>query len=420
MTATRQNAALLGPYRVLDLTDEKGELAGSILANLGADVIKVEPPGGDPSRHRPPFFQDRADPEASLPWWAFNVNKRSITLNLRAAEGQALFKRLVATADFVLESFRPGYLAELGLGYADLAQTNPRIILTSITPFGQTGPYSQWAASDLTLQALGGFLYVNGDEDRPPVRISADLAYGHGGGAGAAGSLVAHHHRQKTGRGQHVDVSIQDYITWTPLNMTMAAQVRHQSPTRSALGMRFHSNTLSLRYRWRCKDGLIIFRPISAGGGKAQYLTLLAWMREHGFDDPVLTAKDWSGADFDAMTQADYDAIATVVQAFLDTRTVAELSARAVTDRLRLAPAATAKDIVESPQIQARQTLAPVAHEQQADPIVYAGPFARFSDTPPPPYRRPPRIGEHNLAVYRDELGYTDAELGKLAAGGVL
>ena len=113
-------AELLRPYRALDLTDELGELAGRILADLGADVIKVEPPGGDPSRWRPPFRADVPDPEASLPWWAANRNKRSITLDLESADGQALFRRMAATADFVLESFLPGYLEALGLGYAHL------------------------------------------------------------------------------------------------------------------------------------------------------------------------------------------------------------------------------------------------------------------------------------------------------------
>ena len=381
-SATRQAAPLLGPYRVLDLTDERGELAGRILADLGADVVKVEPPGGDPSRMRPPFYQQHPDPERSLAWWASNALKRSVTLNLDCAEGQALFKRLVETADFVVESFKPGYLASLGLAYADLAAINPRIIVTSITPYGQTGPYRDYAASDLTLQAQGGFLYVNGDADRPPVRISADLAYRHAGGQGAAGSLVAHYHRQRTGRGQHVDVSMQDYIAWTPLDMTMAAQVQHLSLKRSAAGMRFHSPAASFRFRWRCKDGMLTFRALGSGAGQPQFVKLLAWMRECGFDDPVLTSKDWAGADLRTITQAEYDALADVIQAFLETKTVAELYARAVVDRLRLAPAASVRDIVTSPQIRAREALVDVEHPQLGTSFAYPGPVARFSNAP--------------------------------------
>jgi crotonobetainyl-CoA:carnitine CoA-transferase CaiB-like acyl-CoA transferase len=398
-SAQRPGSELLRPYRVLDLTNELGELAGRILADLGADVIKVEPPDGDASRWRPPFFGDRPDPEASLPWWASNLNKRGITLDLHAAQGQALFRRLVQTADFVLESFPPGYLDGLGLGYSALAELNPRVILTSITPFGQTGPYAQFPATDLTLQALGGFLYVNGDADRPPVRISADLAYRHGGGQGAAGSLVAHYQRQRTGRGQHVDVSIQDYIAWTPLNVTFAAQVQHANTMRQAVGFRAHTVGVKFRFTWPCKDGRIAFRPLVTGGGKAQYEALVKWMTEEGFGEPILTARDWAGSDNRAITQDEYNQIAAVIERFLRTRTLDELYEKAVQLRFRLAPAATAKDMVESRQIQARGLLVSVAHPAIDRTVIYPGPFARFTATPIENFRRPPLLGEDNVAI---------------------
>ena len=355
---------LLRPYRVLDLTNELGELAGRKLADLGADVVKIEPPDGDPSRLRPPFYADRPDRESSLPWWASNLNKRSVVLDLESPEGRSAFRGLVETADFVLESFQPGYLESLGLGYAALAEINPRVILTSITPFGQTGPYSHYPATDLTLQALGGFLYVNGDADRAPVRISADLAYRHGGGQGAAGALVAHFERLRTGRGQHVDVSIHDYIPWTPLNVTFAAQVQHANTMRQAVGFRAHTTGVKFRLTWPCKDGRIAFRPLVTGGGKAQYEALAQWMTAEGFGDPILTAKDWAGEDNRGITQAEYDEIAASIERFLMTRTLDELYEKAVQLRFRLAPAATAKDIVESRQIQSRGLLAPEAHPE--------------------------------------------------------
>jgi crotonobetainyl-CoA:carnitine CoA-transferase CaiB-like acyl-CoA transferase len=394
---------LLRPYRVLDLTNELGELAGRILADLGADVIKVEPPGGDPSRWRPPFYADTPNAENSLQWWASNLNKRSVVLDLEQSDGHAQFRRLVQTADFVLESFTPGYLDALGLGYAALAEINPRIILTSVTPFGQTGPYSRYPATDLTLQALGGFLYVNGDADRPPLRISADLAYRHGGGQGAAGSLVAHFQRLKSGRGQHVDVSIQDYIPWTPLNVTFAAQVQHANTMRQAVGFRAHTTGVKFRFTWRCKDGRIAFRPLVTGGGKAQYEALVRWMTEEGFGDPILTAKDWAGEDNRTITEAHYAQIAAAIERFLLTRTLDELYAKAVQLRFRLAPAATAKDIVESRQIQARGLLVSVAHPELERTFLYPGAFAKFSATPLTEFRAPPRLGEHTREVL-DEL----------------
>lgn len=128
----------MGPYRVLDLTDEKGLLCGKLFADLGADVIKVERPGGDPARNIGPFYKDIPDPQKSLFWFAYNTGKRSITLNIESSDGQQLLKRLVKSADFLVESFTPGYMDKLGLGYQALSQLNPRLIMTSITAFGQT------------------------------------------------------------------------------------------------------------------------------------------------------------------------------------------------------------------------------------------------------------------------------------------
>lgn len=403
MTDAVTRAELLHPYRVLDLTSEMGELAGRILADLGADVIKIEPPGGDPSRWRPPFHAETPDPERSLPWWASNVNKRSIVLDLEQPVDCKRFVELVRSAHFVLESFSPGYLDMLGLGYAALAEINPAIILTSITPFGQTGPYAGYPATDLTLQALGGFLYVNGDSDRAPVRISADLAYRHGGGQGAAGTLAAHFHRLRTGRGQHVDVSVQDYIPWTPLNVTFAAQVQHANSMRQAVGFRAHTTGVRFRFTWPCKDGRIAFRPLVTGRSQAQFQALVGWMTDEGFGEPILTAKDWADEDNRSITQVEYDQIAAVIERFLMTRTLDELYQKAVELRFRLAPAATAKDIVGSRQIQARGLLVPVAHPEVGRSFLYPGAFAKFSKTPLSSFRRPPLVGEHEREVL-DEL----------------
>src|SRR5690606_36840184 len=162
-TETASPTAMLAPYRVLDLTDERGLLCGKILADLGADVIQVEPPGGNSARRIAPFHRDEPGLERSLFWWAYAANKRSITLDLASADGRALFEQLAGSAHFVIESGRPGELAALGLGYERLAALNPELIVVSITPFGQTGPYATWLASDLVGMGMGGFMYVTGD-----------------------------------------------------------------------------------------------------------------------------------------------------------------------------------------------------------------------------------------------------------------
>ena len=146
----------LGDIRVLDLTNESGLYCTKLLADLGADVIKVEPPGGDPTRSIGPFLDDDPNPERSLFFFHFNTNKRSITLDIPTRDGQELFRRLAASADIVVETFRPGYLDERGIGYQALSQANPRLIVTSITPFGQVGPYRDYPATDMTALAQTG------------------------------------------------------------------------------------------------------------------------------------------------------------------------------------------------------------------------------------------------------------------------
>ncbi len=214
-----RHESLLEGIRVLDLTDEKGLLCGKVLGDFGADVIKIEKPGGDPARNIGPFYKDIPDPEKSLFWFATNTSKRGITLNIESADGQELFKRLAEKADIVVESFEPGYMDCLGLGYADLKAIKPDIIFTSITPFGQTGPYAHYQATDLIGAAMGGMARILGDLGRPPVRMGADpQSYFHAGLQGALGSMMAYYHREMTGVGQHVDVSMQDAVELTLMN----------------------------------------------------------------------------------------------------------------------------------------------------------------------------------------------------------
>src|SRR6202008_191654 len=199
MSSTNRNLGLLSPFRVLDLTDELGFLCGKVLGDLGADVIKIEPRGGDPARRLGPFYKNQPDPEKSLYWFGFNNNKRGVTLDLEKSEGQKLLARLAADADFVIESFTPGYLDKLKSGYAALAKTNPKLVWVSITPFGQSGPYSKFHASDIEIMALSGSMSLTGAPDRPPLRVPFPQSYSWTGSYAAVGALTAHYHRELTG-----------------------------------------------------------------------------------------------------------------------------------------------------------------------------------------------------------------------------
>ena len=210
---------MLSPYRILDLTNEQGYMCGKLLGGLGADVIKIEKPGGDSGRNIGPFFHDIPDPEKSLYWFAFNTDKRGITLDIETTDGQEILKRLIRNADIVIESFPPGYMDKLGLGYSVLSRINRRIIMTSITGFGQTGPHKDYKAPDIVVWALSGNAYLFGDPDRAPLRPTfPNFSYIVAGVLQATiGTLIALYHREIIGEGQHVDASAQLSLIW-PFN----------------------------------------------------------------------------------------------------------------------------------------------------------------------------------------------------------
>jgi crotonobetainyl-CoA:carnitine CoA-transferase CaiB-like acyl-CoA transferase len=402
---------LLAGYRMLDLTDEKGLLCGKVFADLGAEVIKVERPGGDPARNIPPFYKDEVHPEKSLFWFAYNTGKKSITLDLTTADGRAVFRDLVKISDFVVESFPVGYLEELGLGYEALSQLNPRVILTSITPFGNSGPGRDYRADDLVLWALGGMMSLMGEKDRPPVRMNLLQSYFHAGVEAAVGSLAAHYPREITGEGQQVVVNMQACVVWTLMNEQAFPILHGNSVERN--GVFVGSTGMRQRTVFPCKDGYITI--LLAGGPLAFSLTALVnWMAEKGMAPDFMREKDWSTwgpATFmnerGEKVQKEIDTIEEAVTHFFMTMTKAEIYAEALKRRILLAPVATAADISASPQLAAREYFVPIEHEELGETILYPGPFAKLSLTPLRVVGRAPRVGEHNLDVYRGLLQYS-------------
>ena len=199
----------------MDLSGDLGVYCGKLLADVGADVIKVEHPGGDAMRRTGPFVADAAPMENSLHWRHYNTNKRSITLNIEMSAGTDLLGKLAATADVVLESFQPGYLSAKGLGYDHLSEANTGLVYASLTPFGQTGPYRDYKASDLVGFAMGGYMYVTGWPDTPPNKLWGLQAYQTTSNRAFIGILIALFHRLATGEGQYVDVSMQEAVATT-------------------------------------------------------------------------------------------------------------------------------------------------------------------------------------------------------------
>lgn len=411
--------SLLAPFRVLDLTDEKGLLCGKILGDLGADVIKVERVGGDPARNIGPFYHDIPDSEKSLFWFAFNTNKRGVTLNIETVDGQQIFKRLVKTADFIIESFAPGYMDRLGLGYPALCEVNPRVIVISITAFGQTGPFKDYKASDIVGMAMGGIMYLTGDADRPPVRISFPQTYSHAGGQAAIGAMIAHYHRELTGEGQHVDVSIADSVEITQMTGRLYWDMSKRNEQRMGAYRRTGARG-SQRVIFPCKDGQVAFTLLSGKTGAPTNRALFEWMYSEGLPRDFMKEKDWDVFDLSVTTQEELDQLAEPIGKFFMRHTKAEIFEGAQTRKIVLYPVQTVKDIAECPQLKARGFWQEVEHPELGTTIIYPGAFLKLTETPCTIRRRAPLIGEHNEEIYERELGLSKEECIMLNQSGVI
>ncbi len=410
----------LDGYRILDLTGEPGFLAGKLLAELGANVIKVEPPAGDPARRRGPFVDGHPDPERSLLWLALNTSKRGVTLDLAQARGRAIFLDLCRHADAVIESAGPAdpaSLAARGLGYEALRAANAQLVVCSLSPFGHSGPYRDYRASDITAVAMGGNLYPTGNPDRAPVRCTLPVSYYHAGIEAAVAVVFALWGRDTQGSGQFVDVSMQEVMTMP--NMTSPAQFPLTGAKGQRTGAGFRGGRTVFRELWPCADGYVSF---ALRGGPARIpgiRALVAYMGEHGMAPAALTQRDWSTYNHNLIPQAEVDEIEHAIAAFFSTRTMAELFAAACDRNLMLAPANTARELVASRQLAAREYFVALDDPGRGIRLTYPGAFAK-STLGGVGVRSPaPRLGEHNREVYA-ALGLDEAALTDLRATGVI
>ncbi len=430
--------AALSDLRVLDLAGEIGVYATKLLADLGADVIRIEPPDGpaggsaDPLRNVGPFYHDEPSPERSLYFFNLNTNKRSVTLNIAKPEGRALFEKLVATADLVVETFEPGYLDALGLGYAGLSKIKPDIILTSVTGFGQDGPHAHYRACDIVGVAMSGMMTLAGDREDPP-----NMPYGYQAcvGAGiqaAAGTLMALAHRDQTGEGQHVDVSMQEALS---INQETAMQtydmtkaIRTRTGARGALPIDIPGIGV-----YPCKDGHV-FAYLGTPGG-APWTAMLDWMnRESKAEDlneePYLGTIQQLNLRYltGLVTEPDklperlrilghiYEVFARFC-AGMDKWTLYE---EGQGQRLMFGIVSTPEDLAKNPQLRYRRWLQDVRHDELGETLRYAGAPYRLSETPWAIRRRPPLPGEHNVEIYVEELALSPERLDALRAAGVV
>jgi crotonobetainyl-CoA:carnitine CoA-transferase CaiB-like acyl-CoA transferase len=403
----------LSGLRILDLADEKGMFGTKLLADMGAEVIKVERPGGDPTRNIGPFFGNTSHPEKSLYFWYYNANKLGITLNLEKAPGRQIFRRLVARSDVVVETFPPNYLSALELDYPHLSELNPALIMTSITNFGQSGPYRDYQSSDIVASALGGQAYLcgepdlypkksgdfSGSPDLHPINPYGEQAYLIASLFGAIGTLLAWHYRCLTGQGQQVDISMQESVTAT----IEPAHIRY-----------YYDGVVTQRqggWQWNhafgifpCRDGYILLSLFQ------QWETLIEWLDSEGMAGDLKEAK-WQSQE---VRQREIDHIIQIIGQWTNHHSAAELVELGQLMRFPWAEVCSIDELAQSPQLEARNFFAQVSHPELKTAFRYPGsPRGQIT-------RRAPLIGEHNEEILGRELGISGEKLNQLAEEGVI
>lgn len=397
--------------RVLDLTGELGPYAARMYAGLGADVIHLEPPAGDPLRHVGPFFQNTPGPQASLPYLYFNAGKRGMAIDLTQVAGRAVFRRLCLSADLLLDSCVPGYLNSLGLSYAELSQDNPKLVQTSITPFGHSGPLAGCPGSDLTCSALSSFLYLAGVDGDKPVRAPDNQAYRMAEAFAAVGSSIALFGARRTGRGQFVDVAC---IEAEVMALENAAQFWDlEGKIRRGRGREAGSATLH-----PCADGYIALVAIM-GRNKPMWVPFVKWMQEEGVEEwQVLDDDKWIDYAYRTSDEG-YATFCRVFERYTRAHDKAYVYATGQRYNVAVTPVSDGRDLLENPQLRHRNFWQTVRNETLGADITYPGAPYEFGELQWRFGRNAPRLGEHTVEVLA-ESGYSATEVDQLITTGAV
>ena len=396
------SGALAG-VKIIDLTHHiAGPYATKLLADFGADVLKIERPGGDSARRLPPFFHDEPDAEKSLPFLYLNTNKRSVTLNLKSETGRAILWDLLADADALVENFAPGVMASLGLDEDALRAHNPRLVVASVSNFGQTGPWRDYRATDMVEYALGGLMYIFGAYDREPLKHALHQAQFKAGTNLASATLMALYHQRLTGEGQRVDVSIQESIASAlrdvTNNYTYTGAVRRRQPN--------HTGDLT-RLR-AVSDGYVLPNP--GIGASLNWQILVDFLEAPELDDPRF--------DNASVRLENAEALGAILDDIFATKRKQEIFYAAHEKRFIYGVIDSPEETVDNPQIRARGYYVPLEHPDLGEITFPGAPFL-MSDSPWQANAAAPRLGEHNAAVLSD-LGYSPQDLAYLRASEVI
>ncbi len=399
-------AALLG-VKVIDITEERGLYAGKMLADLGADVIKVEKPEGSKARTTGPFKDDVPGPENSLYFLNFNTNKRGITLNLDSQTGRDIFKQLIKRADILVEDAEVGRMQSLGLDYPVLRELNRGIIMTSVTGFGQTGPYSAYKAPDIVSFAMGGLMNASGPAEVAPLVAPCEQAYYSVSIASVFGTLIALFLKMSTGEGQMVDASAHEVMAIFSGNAIM--QYSNTSQTGRRTGSQFGAVPGRI---FPCKDGYVHILTIRPN----HWQGFLEVVKKASPDVSMIIGDEWYDVGF---RNNNVDIIDALVTEFTMAHNKMEITELCQAKEVPCTPVNTTADFSKDPHIQERDFFIQVEH-----PVIgqhtYLKPPYRLSKTPCSITRSAPLLGQHNQDIYCGELGYDTDKLARLKVEGII
>ncbi|HJV26433.1 MAG TPA: CoA transferase [Aromatoleum sp.] len=398
-------------FRVLDMTGELGPYAAKMFAGLGADVIHLEPPAGDPLRRVGPFFHNEPGVQASLPYLYYNAGKRGLALDLEKEAGREVFRWLCRDADLLIESCRPGLLDGLGLSWEVLRKDNARLVQTSITPFGRSGPMAAYPGSDLTCSALSGFLYLAGVDGDKPVRAPDNQAYRMAEAYAAVGSAIALFSAQRTGKGQVVDVAC---IEAEAMALENAAQFWDlEGKIRRGRGREAGSATLH-----PCADGYIALVAIM-GRNKEMWIPFVRWMEAEGVEEwQVFDDDRWIDYAY-RTSEAGYTTFCRVFERYTRTRSKAQLYEIGQRFNVAVTPVSDGQDLLANPQLMHRNFWQTQFNDTLGADITYPGAPYEFGELEWQLGRNAPRIGEHTREILT-ESGYTGFEIDKLVRVGAV
>jgi CoA:oxalate CoA-transferase len=397
----------LDGVRVLDLTHYiAGPYCTKLLAGYGADVIKIErPPSGDPARRIGPFWHDQPSLESSALFLHLNTDKRSITLNLKSEEGATIARRLAAESDIILENFRPGVLNGLGLGYEDLKELNPDIVVTSISNFGQSGPYRNFKASEIVESAMGGPMNITGHADREPLKLGGNVVQYHAGSMAAYATVLALLRAEADGEGEWIDVSIYE-TECTNRDRRVIHLLGHAYTGET--GKRIAGQRALSGVR-RTSDGYVSI--VGAGTRLPGLLKIMG--REDLLNDARVREAIYQPA---AEVTADIETLYSEWLLAQETRTVV---AQAQEAHVLAAPVNTIADLFTDPHFESRRPWEEIDHPLTG-PVLYPGPPFRMAANPSDGRTCAPVLGQHNAEILCVRLGYSPQDLPRLFEQGVI